>query len=888
MTSAYNFPSKSFNDELISHDTGLAAKSLLNKYQHQMDESFRDGIDVNQLISARSGMIDLLFNHIWQREEFDKIKACLVAVGGYGRGELHPKSDIDFLIILAEKPNTEVEKKISRLVAFLWDSGLDIGHSVRTLDDCESFAKNDLTIFTNLLESRFITGDQSLNESLKKLISISRMWSPRDFFLAKCEEQKNRYKQTQSSTYNLEPNVKNSPGGLRDVQNIIWIAKRHFGQGNIRELATNGFLTKIEAENFLKGINFLWKVRYALHMLANRYEDRLLFDYQIKVASFFGFSDDDSNLAVEKFMQEYYRVGNTLSELNDVLIQHFDQVWMQENKKEEFISINENFCVRNGYIDVTRDEIFEATPHSLIEIFLLMAENSYILGVSASTIRLMRLHRDKIDDDFRNNPVVNELFLSLLRSKGDVPLQLKRMARHGILGAYIPAFSDIIGKMQYDLFHMYTVDIHTLEVIQNIFRFANESSEFDYLLSAKIISGDIKIELLYLAALFHDIAKGRGGSHSELGAEDAKIFCKQHGLSDQNIKLVSWLVKNHLLMSTVSQKQDLSDPNVIRHFAIETGGRSNLDYLYILTVADINGTNPELWNAWRSTLLRQLYVESTRALRRGLENTFDKDEIILEKKNQALRKLNENGVDIKKVKNQWIERVDEYFIRESVDDLVMHAENIISHIDSAKPLILIKKSSVFTETSVTQITIYSKLIENRFSFMALALEELNLSIYDARLLIAGGGFVLDTFYVVDVDNHDIDDDSKRIDIIKKKIFQVMTKPNVRWLSSDRRTSRRMKNFDLPTQTSFSNDYTPGLSVLEVIAPDRPGLLSIIGKIFFENKIRLHNAKISTMGERVEDVFFITDREDRVITDPTKINIIENQIKSELDEHTQQS
>ena len=517
-----------------------------------------------------------------------------------------------------------------------------------------------------------------------------------------------------------------------------------------------------------------------------------------------------------------------------------------------------------------------------------MAENSYILGVSASTIRLMRLHRDKIDDDFRNNPVVNELFLSLLRSKGDVPLQLKRMARHGILGAYIPAFSDIIGKMQYDLFHMYTVDIHTLEVIQNIFRFANESSEFDYLLSAKIISGDIKIELLYLAALFHDIAKGRGGSHSELGAEDAKIFCKQHGLSDQNIKLVSWLVKNHLLMSTVSQKQDLSDPNVIRHFAIETGGRSNLDYLYILTVADINGTNPELWNAWRSTLLRQLYVESTRALRRGLENTLDKDEIILEKKNQALRKLNENDVDIGKVKKQWIERVDEYFIRESVDDLVMHAENIISHIDSDKPLILIKKSSVFTETSVTQITIYSKLIENRFSFMALALEELNLSIYDARLLIAGGGFVLDTFYVVDVDNHDIDDDSKRIDIIKKKIFQVMTKPNVRWLSSDRRTSRRMKNFDLPTQSSFSNDYTPGLSVLEVIAPDIPGLLSIIGKIFFENKIRLHNAKISTMGERVEDVFFITDREDRVITDPTKINIIENQIKSELDEHTQQS
>ena len=884
MISTYNFPSKIFNEELSFHNSGIQIKSILQKYQHEMDESFRDGTDVSHLINCRSYMIDLLLKHVWKKEGLCQVKSCLVAVGGYGRSELHPKSDIDFLIILSEKPSRDIEKKISSLVTFLWDSGLDIGHSVRTLDDCDSFARKDLSVFTNLLESRQITGDESLYESMKKIIDVSRMWPPREFFLAKCEEQKNRYKQTESSTYNLEPNVKNSPGGLRDVQNIIWIAKRQLGQGDINKLALDGFLTEVEAKNFLEGVNFLWKVRYALHILANRYEDRLLFDYQIKVASFFGFSDDDSNLAVEKFMQEYYRVGTSLSELNDVLIQHFDQIWMQENKKEELISINKRFCVRNGYIDVTSNDVFETNPHSLIEIFLLMAENSYILGISASTIRLMRLYRDKIDDNFRKNHEVNELFLDLLRSKGNVPLQLKRMSRHGILGAYIPSFSDIIGKMQYDLFHIYTVDVHTLEVIQNIFRFSNDSSEFDYLLSAKIKNGDIKIELLYLAALFHDIAKGRGGSHSELGAEDARVFCKTLGLSDQNIKLVSWLVMNHLLMSTISQKKDLSDPDVIREFSIKTGGRSNLDYLYILTIADINGTNPELWNAWRSTLLRQLYIESKRALRRGLENILGKDEIITEKQSQVLSILKDRNIDINEVKKHWKDRVDEYFIRESVDDLVMHSENIIAHGNTDKPLIIIKKSSAFAETSVTQITVYSKLIENRFSFMTLALEELSLSIYDARLLIAGGGFVLDTFYVTNIDNND----DTRIEMISKKLHEVMTKPNERWLSTDRRTSRRMKSFDWPTQTNFSNDYTPGLSVLEVVAPDRPGLLSIIGKIFFENKIRLHNAKISTLGERVEDVFFITDREDRMIADPKIISLIENQIKSKLDEHTQQT
>ncbi len=883
----FSFPVDAFVSELALVSSALQAKNLLLQYQVKIDRAFSDGNDIQQLIHARSTMIDCLLQHCWSQADWGDSDICLVAVGGYGRGELHPQSDVDLLIVLAQAASPAVAENISFLVTYLWDCGLDLGHSVRTLKECVSYARQDITILTNMLESRPIAGASSLFKELKQLTNVDQMWSSSEFFLAKWQEQRDRHKNTDDTDYNLEPNIKTSPGGLRDIQNIIWIAKRHLGEGDIAQLTNKGFLTEIEAINFVEGMRFLWKVRYALHMLANRHEDRLLFDYQVKVAEFFDFIDDDANLAVEKFMHEYYRRVLLLAELNEVLIQNFDQERVLTTKKEEYIVLNERFCVRNGYIDVVDEQVFVDQLWALIEIFALMAENTYIRGVRATTMRLMRTYRERIDDDFRTNPKVNALFMRLICSKSDVPLQIKRMRRHGILSKYLPAFGDIIGKMQYDLFHIYTVDIHTLEVVQNVYRFAHQASEFDYILAAKIINGQLKIELLYLAALFHDIAKGRGGSHSELGAVDARAFCLSHGVNERDTNLIAWLVESHLLMSTVSQKQDLFDPDVIRDFAITMGSRARLDYLYVLTVADINGTNPELWNAWRSSLLRQLYSAATRALRRGLENPVDKAELIVEKKQTAMTQLLALGINKASVIDQWSYRVDEYFLRESIDDLIFHAQRIVAHGQSDESLVIVKPSSIVNEAAVTQVTIYSKLIENRFSFITLALEQLNLNIYDARLLIAGGGYVLDTFYVMDADDEPITDDSPRTAAIRKKLMQVLSQPNERWLATDRRASRRMKSFDWPCQTVFSNDSAPGLSVLEVIAPDRPGLLTIIGQVFFRHKLRLHNAKISTLGERVEDVFFITDRNDQMIVDTDHIAMIEADLKTELDEHRQQ-
>ena len=516
-----------------------------------------------------------------------------------------------------------------------------------------------------------------------------------------------------------------------------------------------------------------------------------------------------------------------------------------------------------------------------------MAEHDGIAGVRASTMRLMRTHRERIDENFRSDPQVITLFMRLLRSDGDVPLQLKRMRSHGILSKYLPAFGKIIGKMQYDLFHIYTVDIHTLEVLQNVYRFACQGAEQDRRLALKIRRDQVRIELLYLAALFHDIAKGRGGDHSTLGAVDAREFCLRHQLNSRDANLVAWLVESHLLMSTVSQKQDLSSPEVIRQFASQVGDQQHLDYLFVLTVADINGTNPELWNAWRSSLLRQLYLEATRALRRGLENPVDKRELIADKKQAAANILIDRGLDAGLIDAQWRNRIDEYFLRESVEDLVLHAQGICAHQDSDMPLLIIKQSHQFGDAPVTQITIYCKLQENRFSFITMALEQLSLSIHDARLLIVGGGHVLDTFYVFDADGAELAGDSARMEVIREKLLQVLSDPDERWLAQARRTSRRLKSFDWPSQTVFSNDYAEGFSVLEVISPDRPGLLTVVGQVFFDHKLRLHSAKIATLGERVEDVFFLTDRQDVMIEDVALIEAIQRDLKNALDENAQQ-
>ena len=477
-----------------------------------------------------------------------------------------------------------------------------------------------------------------------ELPSSEQMWPSKHFFVAKRKEQKARHAKYNDTEYNLEPNVKGSPGGLRDIQTILWVARRQFGSLNLHGLVQQGFLVESECSMLASSQEFLWKVRYALHMLAGRAEDRLLFDHQRKIASLLGFEDGDSKLGIERFMQKYYRVVMGVSELSDLINQHFEEVILRAGETGQAQPLNSRFQLRDGYIEVTHPNVFKRTPFAMLEIFVLMAQHPEIKGVRADTIRLLRDSRHLIDDDFRKDIRNTSLFIELFKSSQGIHRNLRRMNRYGILGLYLPEFGKIIGQMQHDLFHIYTVDAHTLNLIKHLRKLKWPELAEKFPLASKLIDKLPKPELIYLAGLYHDIGKGRGGDHSELGAVDARGFCEAMELSEGDTALVEWLVRRHLLMSTTAQKQDIADPDVIHRFARLVADRERLDNLYLLTCADIAGTSPKLWNAWKDRLLADLYTATRLALRRGLENPVRADERIAETRNEAQETLTAFGL----------------------------------------------------------------------------------------------------------------------------------------------------------------------------------------------------------------------------------------------------
>ncbi len=860
-------------------------KKHIERTTDYMHQQYQQGAYIRELVWARAQFVDQMLQSSWQLFSLsDDDDICLIAVGGYGRGELHPHSDIDLLILLKNEAAVErLQQDISDFITLLWDTGLDIGHSVRTVDQCRTEAANDITIATNLMETRRLSGSEELYQAMVAESGPDKIWPSQTFFRAKWDEQINRHQKHGNSEYVLEANIKNSPGGLRDIQMIGWIAKRHFGITKIEELVNLGFLREEEMTILNNGMDFMWRVRYALHMITGREEDRLLFDHQRTLAKMFGYEDDGAKMAVERFMQHYYRWAMSLGELNDVLMQHFDETILRACEAENIYEINQRFRVRNGHIEVTNDKVFERTPSALMEVFVLMAQNDSIDGARASTIRLIRKYRDLIDDDFRNDPRNARYFIEVLRAPSQVALQLRRMLRFGVLGKYLPEFEKIIGQMQHDLFHVLAVDAHTMEVVKNMRRFQYPESQKKFPVASRIVKRLPKIELLYISGLYHDIAKGRGGNHSILGIVDARLFCERHELSKRDTNLVCWLVEHHLLMSSVAQRQDISDPDVINSFATKIGDENRLDYLYALTVADINATNPNLWNSWRASLLRQLYIETKRALRRGLENPVDKADWIADTQHAAIRQLEAMGFTDDEVHSVWEKTEEDYFLREKVDDIVWHTEAISQHIDSSVPLILLKESGDLQFEGATQIFIHTQQKDSLFAIAASALEQLNLNIQDARIYNSGGGFTLDSFFVLDNNGEPIGDDPERIDEIQSVLMEHLVNTDSSLDIMQRRTPRQMRLFSVPTRTTIFTDVARGHSVLEVLTPDRPGLLARIGKIFLDYDVKLQNAKIATLGERVEDVFFITDKNHQPINDPALCLSIQNAICKELDE-----
>ena len=555
------FSRSAFETDAAAAGPVKAGKKTLCLADKQLDDAFRAGHLAGELIHWRAGVVDQLLCALWERFIRRADGLALIAVGGYGRGELHPHSDVDLLILQSECASSA--DGVEQFITLLWDLGLKIGHSVRTLDECTQRAAEDISILTNLLEARLLAGDGDLLARLQEQTSTAHMWPAREFLQAKLAEQRARHSKFADTEYNLEPNVKSSPGGLRDLQLIGWLARRHSGWVTAEQFTSSGFLTEEESSILLRGQEFMWRVRYALHTLTGREEDRLLFDHQRELARMWGFTDGE-RLAVEQFMQVYYRWALALGQLTELLIQNFDQAILRTNTEDEVSILDDNFEIRNGYIAARRTDLFLQRPSALIEVFLQAGNNPDIQGISAPTIRLIREHRHLIDDDFRADPANRALFLQLFSAQHRMTRQLRRMARYGILGKYLPEFGRVVGQMQHDLFHAYTVDAHTLQVIENMRRFLREDSDERFPVTSRVARRLPKKELLYIAGLYHDIGKGRGGDHSELGAADAERFCLDHGLSRRDTNLVTWLVRNHLVMSAFSQRKDISDPTSSR------------------------------------------------------------------------------------------------------------------------------------------------------------------------------------------------------------------------------------------------------------------------------------------------------------------------------------
>ena len=874
------FDQKRFVKDIAEGDAISIFRNALSAAQNHFNNRFHEGEEVHTLVNESARFADLILHYAWNQFEWDK-DISLIAVGGYGRGELHPHSDIDLLILMRRDRPQKYRQNIEQFLTFLWDIQLKIGHSVRSLSQCVDEAKGDITIATNLMETRLVCGNGDLRDAMLKKTGPNKIWSSANFYRGKIDEQSARHRKHDDTEYNLEPNIKEAPGGLRDIQLINWTAKRHFQLHRRSQLVHAGFLSDEEYLTLRRDEEFLWKVRYGLHLIAERPEERLLFDYQRKLATMFGYTDSPGRLAVEKFMQRYYQVVISIRELTDVLLQYLDEVIYRKDKTKVETVINERFLVRDNFLDTVHESVFVDHPPALLELFVLLGENEHIDGIRASAIRQIRLHRKLIDDDFRANPVNRKLFMRLLRSPNKLSIQLSRMNRYGILGSYLPEFGKIVGQTQHDLFHIYPVDVHTLQVVRNLRNFGHPESEEEFPVAASIFKSLDKPELIIIAALYHDIAKGRGGDHSLLGSADIADFATRHGVQPREVKLLQWLVENHLLMSIVSQREDTSDPDVIYKFAAHVGDLMHLEHLYLLTVADINATNPRLWTDWKGSLMHNLYFETKLALQGGLGLPDEKADWIKDAKNAALSLLTEQNVSEAQALSVWNGVDEEFFLREEANDIATFTKAIIANTDDNAPVLLL--CDVGDEFPVaTQIFVHAKDRQNIFSITAAILDKLHLNIQDARLHTTHDNRAFDVFYVLDDEGHPVGDKPQLCNSIIEALREGILDPSSVSFDVQRRTTRQLKNFAVETVASLRNDPETNTTVLEVITPDRPGLLAHLASIFLRYGLNLYNAKITTLGERVEDTFYVTDYNHEPLTDLEFSAKIQETICIELD------
>ncbi|WP_338763436.1 [protein-PII] uridylyltransferase [Massilia sp. METH4] len=822
-------------------------KGRLKSDRQVVIATFREDGKPEKLLRSLRQSVDEVLTQAWEAAGLPP-ESALVGVGGYGRGELFPCSDVDVLILLHKSPGEETRRRLEEFVQLLWDLGLEIGSSIRTVEECLAESEADITVQTSLLEARLVTGSHEVFERLQR--EYDAAMDPQAFFHAKTSEMRQRHAKYEDTAFSLEPNCKESPGGLRDLQVILWVAKAAGLASSWRTLATRGLITQTEARQLMEKERAFKDIRVRLHLHAGRREDRLVFDVQTAIAESLGFQTTGDGVhmrrASEYLMQRYYWAAKAVVQLNTILLQNIEAMLFPQGGEPR--PINERFNEVNGFIDIAADDVFERTPSAILELFVLMTERPALKGITARATRALWHERFKIDSAFRADPVNRAYFLRILQAPSGIIHALRRMNELSILGRYLPNFRKIVGQMQHDLFHVYTVDQHILMVVRNMRRFTMTEHAHEYPFCSQLMANYPQHWLLYVAALFHDIAKGRGGDHSKLGVADAVQFCQDHGMSADETELVAFLVEQHLLMSTVAQKQDLSDPDVIEAFARTVRDERHLTGLYLLTVADIRGTSPKVWNAWKAKLLEDLYKMTLRVLG-GEPHSADRE--LKNRQQEALATLRLYGLPPTAHEALWKQLDMAYFLRHDASDIAWQTRALYERLDSPTPVVKCRLAPI---GEGLQIAVYVKDQPDLFARICGYFDRKNFSILDAKIHTTKHGYALDTFLVTEQSfaksYRDI------INLIEHELCDLLQsqapmQPPVRG-----RLSRLSRTFPIQPTVDLRPDERGQYYLLSVTANDRTGLLYSIANVLVKYRVNLHTAKVMTLGERVEDVFIV--------------------------------
>ena len=839
-------------------------RDALKAQQNTLEQAFFAHKNAASLLKNQTKLIDKLLKTIWLQAK-PHAGISLVAVGGYGRGELFPYSDIDLLILVQENIPEGQNQEIEALISTLWDIGLNVGHSVRNLQECLLEAKNDVTIQTNLLEAHLLCGDQA---HFKQLFSqLNQQLNPALFLAAKTREQDNRHAKFNDTAYSLEPNIKESPGGLRDLHNILWLAQSQNLGKNWAELAKNKLISAHELREIKRHERNLHTIRTRLHYLAKRREDRLLFDYQNELAADLGYVNTLHKRASEQLMQRYYRSARYISLINEILLK---KLTLNILPAQAEVSINSYFVAKHNFIEAKSPQLFEQHPSAILECFLLLQQapklNGQDLTLGPALLRQMQSAKKLVSSVFRQNEMNKQLFLSILSQPNGVNQALRRMNRYGILGQYIPAFGKIIGQMQHDLFHVYTVDAHILNVLTNLRRFAKPELKHEFPLCSQLFETFEKPHLLYLAALFHDIAKGRGGDHSTLGAVDAKRFCKLHGLSKIDTNLVAWLVDAHLQMSKVAQKSDLSDPAVIQKFACFVKTETRLTALYLLTVADIRGTSPVVWNAWKARLLEGLFIETRRALN---DATFSIKQVIEMRQQEAAAKLLKYGLQPQSYQPLWQNVGEAYFVRYNSEEIAWQSRLLTPHVFADAPIV---RTRLSPSGDGIHIMIYTRNQDDLFARICNFFDRIAYNIAQAKIYTTNHGYALNNFIVLDQSGKSVSY-SGLLKHIETELTEKIQAKTLLEAPLQGRISRQLKHMPFSTQIKIYSSAESNYHVVDVVTGDRPGLLASVAFIFLQHGVDLYNAKINTLGNRAEDSFLVSAKHNKALS-PSQVDLLQ--------------